>query len=132
MKSFQVTGSNVDPKPLSSAANPVRFARIGMTISANGRREDSGILWETTGDYHEGTPGTLHAYDASNLANEVWNSDMNLARDQMGPVTKFVPPTVANGKVYVPTSDNTVAVYGLLVPNALSPALGSPKTRRPR
>ena len=132
MKSFQVTGSNVDPKPLSSAANPVRFSRIGMTISANGRREDTGILWETTGDYNEGTPGTLHAYDASNLANEIWNSDMNPVRDQMGPVTKFVPPTVANGKVYVPTSDNTVAVYGLLVPNALSPALGSPKTRRPR
>ena len=44
--------------------------RIGMTISANGVQAGSGILWETTGDYNAGTPGALHAYDASNLANE--------------------------------------------------------------
>jgi len=35
-----------------------------MTISANGAQPASGILWETTGDYAAGTPGTLHAYDA--------------------------------------------------------------------
>ena len=84
-----------------------------MTISANGDQEDSGILWESTGDYNAGTPGTLHAYDASNLANELWNSDRNPDRDRMPPVTKFAPPTVANGKVYVPSFANVVTVYGL-------------------
>ena len=39
---------------------------------------------------------------------------MNPARDRMGSVAKFVGPTVANGKVYVPTFSNTVVVYGLL------------------
>jgi uncharacterized protein (TIGR03437 family) len=39
---------------------------------------------------------------------------MNPDRDGMGTVGKFVSPTVANGKVYVPTFSNTVAVYGLL------------------
>jgi hypothetical protein len=112
-KCFQVTDNVVTPTPISTAANSVPFARIGMTISANGDQEGSGILWETTGDYNAGTPGTLHAYDASDLANELWNSDMNSARDQMPPITKFVSPTVANGKVYVPSSDNLVLVYGM-------------------
>jgi hypothetical protein len=85
-----------------------------MTISANADQEGTGILWETTGDYNAGTPGVLHAYDASNLSHELWHSDMNLTRDQMPPVAKFVSPTVANGKVYVPTSANVVVVYGLI------------------
>jgi len=116
VKCFQVTGNAVNPGPVSTAVNSIPFARIGMTISANGGQEGSGILWESTGDYFAGTPGTLHAYDASNLANEVWNSDTNPARDQMPPVAKFASPTVANGKVYVPSFANVVAVYGLLSP----------------
>ncbi|HXB74091.1 MAG TPA: hypothetical protein VNY05_37980 [Candidatus Acidoferrales bacterium] len=113
VKCFQITGNSANPVALSTAVNSVPYGRIGMTISANGSRERSGILWESTGDYNAGTPGTLHAYDASNLANELWNSDMNPSRDQMPPVTKFVSPTVANGKVYVPSNSNVVTVYGL-------------------
>jgi uncharacterized protein (TIGR03437 family) len=116
VKCFQVSGNSVNAKPVSTALNPIPYGRIGMTISANGVQDGSGILWETTGDYFAGTPGTLHAFDASNLANELWNSDMNSARDQMSPITKFVPPTVANGKVYVAGNNNQVTVYGLLPP----------------
>jgi hypothetical protein len=112
-KCFLVSGNVVNPQPVSIGVNAVRFARIGMTISANGDEEGSGILWETTGNYNSGTPGTLHAYDASDLTNELWNSDMNSVRDQMPPITKFVSPTVANGKVYVPSSANAVVVYGI-------------------
>jgi hypothetical protein len=125
-KCFQVTGNVVTPNPISIAANSVPFGRIGMTISANGDLEGSGILWEATGDYSAGTPGTLHAYNASDLAKELWNSDMNSARDQMAPVTKFVSPTVANGKVYVPGSNNVVLVYGML-PAAVTPDRSRPK-----
>jgi uncharacterized protein (TIGR03437 family) len=114
VKCFQVSRNSADPTPVSTGATPVPFGRIGMTISANGTQDGSGILWETTGDYNAGTPGTLHAYDASNLANELWNSDMDSGRDQMQPITKFVPPTVANGKVYVAGNANAVTVYGLL------------------
>src|ERR1039457_4597349 len=116
VKCFQVTGNSVEPDPVSTGVTAVPFGRVGMTISANGNQDGSGILWETTGDYSGGTPGTLHAYDASNLANEVWNSDINPARDRMPQVAKFAPPTVANGKVYVPSFDNVIAVYGLFAP----------------
>jgi uncharacterized protein (TIGR03437 family) len=116
VKCFQVTGNDVNPDPLSTGLTSIPYSRIGMTVSANGGQENSGILWETTGDYNAGLPGTLHAYVASNLANELWNSDINPDRDGMPAVSKFASPTVANGKVYVPSFDNVVTVYGLLSP----------------
>jgi uncharacterized protein (TIGR03437 family) len=112
---FQITGQGLNPSPVSTAVNPLSGSRIGMTVSANGAQSGSAILWETTGDYFvQDAPGALHAFDASNLANELWNSDMNGVRDTMPPVAKFANPTVVNGKVYVPTFGDAVMVYGLL------------------
>jgi outer membrane protein assembly factor BamB len=89
----------------------------GVSISANGSTPGSGILWATTSTTATEETialGTLHAYDASNIGNELWNSDMNAARDALGDFTKFSIPVVANGKVYVITQSNELQVYGLL------------------
>ena len=86
LQCFQLVGG-FDPSPVSVASGTAAFGRIGMTISADGGRDDTGILWQTTGNYNDpSAPGALHAFDASNLAIELWNSDMNPARDRMGSV----------------------------------------------
>jgi hypothetical protein len=99
----------------------VSAAKPGMTggpsVSANGSDVGSGIVWAvTTESTMSGgqAPGTLRAFRGSNVSQEVYNSDINSARDALGDFTKFAPPVVANGKVYVSTQTKVVSVYGLL------------------
>jgi uncharacterized protein (TIGR03437 family) len=75
----------------------------------------------------DNVPATLHALDATNLAHEFWNSDLNKSRDQPGWFAKFVGPTVVNGRVYVPTFSNAVSVYGIVTPDpaTVNPAISS-------
>ena len=77
---------------------------------ANG--SSNGILWalQSNGD---SSPGTLHAYDPSNLAHEYYTSDQAGTRDQLDPWLKFTIPLVANGRVYVVSSGQLTA-FGLL------------------
>jgi uncharacterized protein (TIGR03437 family) len=115
LKTFRIDAGNLDPQIQSASipAAPTLFA--GIAVSADNRTDGTGIVWQTTGDY--GTrriPGTLHAFDATDLSRELWNSDMVPNRDTLGRFAKFVAPTVINGRVYVPTFSNQLAIYGLL------------------
>jgi hypothetical protein len=86
-----------------------------LSVSANGVTAGSGILWaamSTQDASSAAVPGVLHAFNAANLGAELWNSSMNSA-DQFGNLAKFAIPVVANGKVYVATFSNQLAVYGL-------------------
>jgi hypothetical protein len=118
VKSYQIAGAAFNTTPVSSGLTPVPSPRVGMTISADGAQ--NGILWETTGDFTApSVPGTLHAFDATNLSDELWNSSQNEAEDSLGRFIKFVNPTVVNGKVYVATSSGAVVVYGSLCTNGI-------------
>ena len=113
IESLKIAPGTIDTSPVSTSHNMDGSARIGMAISANGSQDGTGILWVTSGQYHSSTtPGVLHAFDASNLANELWNSEMS-PQDSLNGFVKFVSPTVANGKVYA-ASSRAVVVYGLL------------------
>ena len=97
-----------------------------MSISAHGTTPGTAIVW-TSYSTILGTengapnPGILQAFDASNLANELWDSNQNSGRDSSGEWAKWSPPTVANGKVYLGSFSNQLTVYGLL--NASLPTL---------
>ena len=55
----------------------------------------------------------LHAYDATNVASELWNnSQATGSRDKAGNAVKFTVPTIANGKVYIGTRTE-IDVFGL-------------------
>ena len=75
-------------------------------ISANGTK--NAILWAI--EYVAGgTSGQLRAYDATNLANELYTTSLA----NFGGAVKFSVPTVVNGKVYVGTQDKLV-IFGNL------------------
>lgn len=113
LKCYQETNGKFNTTPVAVSTARTDSAYDGIMVSANGEAAGTGILWETTVNRTVGgRPGTLHAFDAVTL-NELWNSDQN-SGDKLGTFAKFVSPTVANGKVYVPTFSNAVAVYGLL------------------
>jgi hypothetical protein len=131
VKAYQTSDAQFNPTPVSSGSTPVAAPRVGMTISANGAR--NGILWETTGDFkNPSVPGTLHAFDAMNLSDELWNSSAR-AEDSLGGFAKFLNPTVVNGKVYVATSSGAVVVYGSLCNNGVSSTVAAcaPRCRLP-
>src|SRR6185295_19822876 len=65
---------------------------------------------------HTPQPGILRAYDAGNVTRELWNSQQNASRDALGNFSKFSPPTVANGKVFVASLSNKLVAYGLIGP----------------
>jgi hypothetical protein len=118
----------------AASSTPTGFGFAGATPSVSGSSAAAnGIVWAIdTGAYGTNDsasaaagPAVLHAYDATNLGSELWNSAQNKSRDQAGYAVKFTVPTVANGKVYVGTrgSDNSqgggttfgeIDVYGLL------------------
>ena len=83
------------------------------TVSANGNRD--GIVWvvESKGWRSQDRPFVLHAYDAANIAHQLYNSEQNAARDRGGRTLRFNIPLVVNGKVYV-GAKKQVDVYGLL------------------
>jgi Immunoglobulin domain/PQQ-like domain len=108
LKAFAISTAKLGATPQSQSATQFVYPGTAPSVSANGT--SSGIVWA-----HENTnPAVLHAYDATNLAREIYNSNQAAGnRDQFGTGNKYITPTVADGKVFVGTT-NAVAVFGLL------------------
>jgi hypothetical protein len=128
VKAFPFSGTKLAANPSAEGSADSIFPGGMLAMSADGERHGSGILWATSRSLTVPSLGTLHAFDAEDVANELWNSTMNATRDGYGKYAYFVPPLIANGKVYVPTFSNQVAVYGLLrtrwfAPNTPQPTI---------
>lgn len=92
----------------AASMTAITFGYPGATpsISSDGRKD--AIAWAVENN----TPAVLHAYDANNLAHELYNSNQHRKRDEITG-NKFITPMIAAGKVYVGTPTG-VAVFGLL------------------
>jgi hypothetical protein len=132
LKSYEIRDGRISATAVSASDHKIGFPGASPTVSARGAT--NGIVWVIDASLHgtpqggvwiDGKPTTawkagkkgpavLRAYDALNLAKELWNSSQAANnRDQAGNAVKFSVPTVANGKVYVGTQ-NELTVYGLL------------------
>jgi hypothetical protein len=95
-----------------------------LSVSSNGSQVGSGIVWACV-PLDWATPGVpnrpsiLRAFDASDITHELWNSQMNPARDSITNFPKFVPPTIANGRVYMATFSGKVLMYGIFNPDGV-------------
>src|SRR5260370_24983428 len=111
------TGPNfISTSPTSTTAPNFTYTYPGPTSSISTNGSAGAILWAidssafgTTERIPPLAPGSasLHAFDAGNLAAELWNSSQAPAnRDVAGYAVKFTVPTVANGKGYIRTRGN--------------------------
>ncbi len=100
----------------ASSQTSTNFTYPGTTPSISANGSVNGIVWAM----ENSSPAVLHAYDATNLANELYNSNQAAnSRDQFGVGNKFMTPTIAHGKVFAAAtssdnSTNVVGVFGLL------------------
>jgi uncharacterized repeat protein (TIGR01451 family) len=102
------------PSATSHSSNSFGFPGSTPSVSASGVA--NGIVWALDNSQYgfpAGTngPAVLHAYDATNLTGELWNSNQETGNGA-GNAVKFTVPTVANGKVYIGTRTE-LDVYGL-------------------
>jgi F5/8 type C domain/Ricin-type beta-trefoil lectin domain-like len=133
LKAFAFAGRAYATTPAATFSGaPLLYPGGELALSANG--SSNGIVWaivNSSGDAdHRVPPGELHAFDAANVSRELWKSTANPARDDFGLMAKWVPPLVANGRVYVATSSNQVVAYGLL-PSGGAPLVSVWPPRQP-
>jgi hypothetical protein len=108
IKAFSLSDAMLSTSPVSQTSHKFAFPGATPSISANGTA--SGIVWVV----ENSREAVLHAFLASNLSTELYNSTQApRRRDAFGAGNKFMTPTIVNGKVYVGTPTG-VAAFGLL------------------
>ena len=107
LKAFTIANAKLAAAPQSQTSVQFTYPGTAPSVSANGT--SNAIVWA----HENSNPAVLHAYDATNLAHELYNSNQAGNRDQFGAGNKFITPTVADGKVFIGTTSG-VAVFGLL------------------
>jgi len=122
VQAFSLTNGKLSTTPV--ATSPVLSNYPGATPSVSANGNSNGIVWAIrTENYSSGGSAVLHAFNASNVATELYNSTQNVARDAAGLANKFAVPTIANGKVYVGTATE-LDIYGLLnAPTTATPVI---------
>ena len=106
LKALPIANALVATSEASESSNTFSYPGTTPSISANG--SSNGIVWAVA----SGSPSVLYAYNATNLGDQLYNSNQAGSRDQFSGI-KFVTPMIVNGKVYVGTTTGVMA-FGLL------------------
>jgi uncharacterized repeat protein (TIGR03806 family) len=110
LKSYAISNGLIITPPVTS---PTTYGFPGATASVSANGTNNGIVWALDNSaWGSGGPAVLHAYNATNVAQELYNSNQAGSRDKPAGAVKFTVPTIANGKVYV-GGQYALSVYGL-------------------
>ncbi len=101
IKAFPISGGKLATTASSQSSHSFGYPGATPAISANGTT--NGIVWVV----ENGGTGVLHAYDATNLANELYNSTQGSNGQFSG--NKFITPMIVSGRVYIGTQSSVVA-----------------------
>jgi len=119
LKAYRFADGKFDVQPAVNVTSLTGFPGGAISVSANGDTAGSAIVWGVRGRRMSSGlsattgAGALVAFDANDITKQLWSSD-DLGSDLLGEASKFAPPTIANGRVYVGTTSNQLVVYGLL------------------
>jgi len=125
-KSFSIPNgtAHLNPTPLSVSADTFGLHGSTPSISSNGLT--NGIVWDI-----DLTTNELRAYNATGYNTELYTSGQAAnSRDALGTAEKFTVPTVADGLVFVGTT-NSIVAYGLLNSPASVPRASAPSALNP-
>lgn len=107
IEEYEFVNAKLRTTEVTETANSFPYPGASPSISANGSL--NAILWAV----ENVNPAVVHAYNAKTLV-EIYNTNQAAnRRDQFGLGNKYITPVIANGKVYVGTT-NGVGVFGLL------------------
>ena len=120
LKMFPLTNGVLATRSSVQSSATSGFPGATPVISSNGT--ENGIVWALrTDQYNSNGPTVLYAFNATDPAQEYYDSGQNPTRDDAGQAIKFQVPVVTNGKVYVGVGTQ-VDVYGLLNAEQQAPA----------
>jgi hypothetical protein len=109
IKAFSIINARLPDIPThQTLSGTFYYPGASPSITANGTAD--ALLWAVE---RNPSGGILHVYDANDLSIQFYNGSTQMVRDQFGLASKFIPPTIANGKVYLAATTG-VAVFGLL------------------
>jgi len=126
IKQFSISDGIINTTPVAQGAYAYNYPGATPAVSASGT--SNAIVWTVeSAAWSSSGPAVLHAYNATNVAQELYNSSQLLSRDNPGVAVLFTLPAVANGKVYV-GARFAMSVFGLttfISPPVLSPNGGA-------
>ena len=109
LKAFSIANALLSTSPVSQSTTSFSYPGATPSISANG--VNNAIAWAIQTDGYPGGPAVLHAYNAFNLNQELYNSIQAGARDMIAKAVKYTVPTIADGKVFV-GAQKSLAIFG--------------------
>lgn len=122
LKGYKFDGQEFEQPPMTNTSTLIGYPGGQLSVSSDGEAAGTAILWTvrskraSPGLSAAAGPGVLEAFNAEDITQRLYSSDMQQG-DAVGSISKFAPPTIANGRVYIGTSSNELVAYGLRAGN---------------